>query len=239
MRPSRLPVQRSSRGALALLLALVCALPVTAQETHSKETIKAAYLYRFASYVEWPRGLTTGHAFVIAVVGAPDVARELRRLLPGHLINNQTAQVREATRVQDVADAQMLYVGANNADFLRAMRANGTAQILIVTDEEQGLDLGGALNFVTVENRVRFEVSLTAAERAQLKISSELLSVALRVRGGRRQSDEFCKPFSLPEDGDALCGIREALLLGDQRQALERPKETAWTMYRVPNDRRT
>jgi hypothetical protein len=66
------------------------------------------------------------------------------------------------------------------------------------------------LNFVTVDKRVRFEVSLTAAERAHLKISADLLSVAIRVHGGRRQSDEFCIPFALPEASEAPCGIREA-----------------------------
>jgi hypothetical protein len=191
------------------------AMPVAAQETHSEEAVKAAYLFRFASYVEWPEDSAAGRPFVIAVVGAPEVARELRRLVPGHLINNHTVQVMQATRVQEVAGVQMLYVGPNNADFLRAMRADGNPPILMVTDEDQGLDLGGTLNFVTVENRVRFEVSLTAAERARLKISSELLSVAIRVRGGRRQSDELCIPSWLPDDGEAPCGIRQALLLVD------------------------
>lgn len=203
------------RGGLALLLMMAFAMPVAAQETHSEEAVKAAYLFRFASYVEWPEDSAAGRPFVIAVVGAPEVARELRRLVPGHLINNHTVQVMQATRVQEVAGVQMLYVGPNNADFLRAMRADGNPPILMVTDEDQGLDLGGTLNFVTVENRVRFEVSLTAAERARLKISSELLSVAIRVRGGRRQSDELCIPSWLPDDGEAPCGIRQALLLVD------------------------
>jgi hypothetical protein len=110
----------------------------------------------------------------------------------------------------------MLYVGPEHADFLRAMGPGGNSPILIVTDEVQGLDRGGVLNFVTVDKRVRFEVSLTAAERARLKISADLLSVAIRVRGGRRQSDEFCLPFSLPNDSDAPCGIRQALLMREQ-----------------------
>ncbi len=204
---------RAFCGGLALLLTVAFALPVTAQETHSEQAVKAAYLYRFASYVEWPDGSAAGHPFVIVVVGAPEVARDLRRLLPGHLINNQTVQVREATRVQEVGGAQMLYVGPDNADFLRSMRASGNPPILMVTDEDQGLDLGGTVNFVTVENRVRFEVSLTAAERARLKISSELLSVAIRVRGGRRQSDELCIPVWISGDADPSCGIRQARLL--------------------------
>jgi hypothetical protein len=212
MNPSRRLLLGWFSGGLALLLSAALASPGHAQQAHSEEAVKAAYLYRFASYVEWPQDSLAGHPFVIGVVGDPGVAHELRLLLPGHLIDKQVVQVRDVGRVQDVAGAQMLYVGADHANFLREMSSSGNRSILIVTDEERGLDLGGVLNFVTVDKRVRFEVSLTAAERAQLKISADLLSVAIRVHGGRRQSDEFCIPFPLPGDGDgdAPCGIRQA-----------------------------
>jgi len=210
MNPSRRFRLRSLAGCLALLLSMAFASRVVAQQAHSEEAVKAAYLYRFASYVEWPEESLAGHPFVIDVMGDPGVARELRLLLPGHLINDQVVQVREIARVRDVAGAQMVYVGADHDDFLRAMNAAGSPPVLVVTDQEHGLDLGGVLNFVTVDKRVRFEISLTAAERAQLKISADLLSVAIRVHGGRRQSDEFCAPDSLPEASDAPCGIRQA-----------------------------
>jgi len=52
-----------------------------------------------------------------------------------------------------------------------------------VTDEDHGLDEGSTVNFMLVDHRLRFEISLTAATRSGLKISSELLSVAARVEG--------------------------------------------------------
>ncbi len=60
--------------------------------------------------------------------------------------------------------------------------------MLLVTDEEGGLNAGSALNFLTIDRNVRFEVSLTSADRWGLKVSSELLGVAVRVLGSRRQS---------------------------------------------------
>jgi hypothetical protein len=57
--------------------------------------------------------------------------------------------------------------------------------VLVVTENDRGLDQGGEINFLLVDRRLRFEVSLLAADRAGLKISSELLSVAVRVRGSR------------------------------------------------------
>jgi hypothetical protein len=117
-------------------------------------------------------------------------------------------QVLEITSLKELDRAQMLYVGSGLSNFLRALSSSAVTPMLVVSDDEQGLDLGSVLNFVTVDKRVRFEISLTAAERAHLKISSDLLSVAIRVHGARRQSYGSCVPFALPEDNDAPCSIR-------------------------------
>jgi hypothetical protein len=83
----------------------------------------------------------------------------------------------------------MLYLGAVPSGRLRSLiESIAFGPVLLVTDSEEGLELGSVLSFVTVENRVRFEVSLTAADKSRFRISSELLAVAARVRGGSRQS---------------------------------------------------
>ncbi|HEY2675470.1 MAG TPA: YfiR family protein [Steroidobacteraceae bacterium] len=195
-------------GGVALLGAVSGS--VQAQETHSVETVKAAYLYRFAGYVEWPADAAVERPFAIVVVGDAGIARELRRLVPNHPVNNQMVQVREVATVAEVGNASMLYVAAGHDTFLRALAASGSHPILVVSDDARGLDLGSEINFVTVDKRVRFEVSLAAAERARLKISADLLSVAIRVQGGHRQSGDICIPFALPEDNNAACDIRQA-----------------------------
>lgn len=195
-------------GGLALLGAF--ASPVHGQETHPVDAVKAAYLYRFAGYVEWPEESVATGPFVIVVVGNHGIAAELRRLVPEHQINKRVVQVEEVTTVAQIGNAQMLYVGSGNDAFLRTLAAGGRRAMLVVSDDERGLDLGSVLNFVTVDKRVRFEVSLTAAERAQLKISADLLSVAIRVHGSNRQSDYICIPFAIPGDGDAPCNMRQA-----------------------------
>ena len=179
----------------ACLLCWAVPPPVRAQSSHSEDSVKAAYIYRFTGYVDWPEDAGAGHPFVIDVYEDPGLAAALKRLLPGHPIHKQPAEVREVSRIQDLGNAQILYIGPGHADFLRAVAAHQSRSMLIVSDDQQGLDLGSVFNFVTVDNRVRFEVSLTAADRAGVKISSELLSVAVRVHGGRRQSDYFSIPL--------------------------------------------
>lgn len=172
------------------MLGSVCtsAFQAHAADSYSEDAVKAAYLYRFVGYVDWPAQVSGSKPFTIAVLDAPGVARELQRLLPGHPINGGIARVQEITRVQEAGTAQVLYIGAGHADFLGALYSQTVPKsVLFVTDEAGGLQSGSVLNFLNIDHRVRFEISLTAAERVHLKISSELLSIAVRVQGARRQ----------------------------------------------------
>jgi YfiR/HmsC-like len=173
-----------------LLALLACASPfraAVAADAYSEDSVRAAYLYRFAGYVAWPDAGPADAPFVIDVLGSPSMARELRRILATHSINGRAAQVREIASLQEVGSAQILYVAEGQARLLRELRPDGRAAMLLVTAEEHGLSTGGVINFVTVDRSVRFEVSLAAAERWRLKISSDLLGVAVRVQSGHGQ----------------------------------------------------
>jgi hypothetical protein len=181
------PVRRGLRSLLGLapaaILTLYAANPVLSAPAYSEDAVKAAYLYRFTQYIEWPQAASSDASFTIAVLDAPGVAAELRRILPNHRIKNSAAQVREITRVQDLGSAQMLYIGSAQIDRVRNVVAALEARpVLVVTDAERGLVAGSVLNFVMLEHRVRFEVSLPAADRSKLRISAELLGVATRVQ---------------------------------------------------------
>ena len=174
------------------LFALLCPVGRTA-DGYPDEAIKAAYLYRFAGYVKWPSAHQSAAPFTIDVIGDGAVASELARLLPTHPINGHPAHVRIIRRISDLGDAQMLYIGTRfDGDVSRVIASVARRPILIVTDERRGLDDGGTINFVEAGRHVRFDVSLTAAGRAGLEISSELLSVAEHVRGGRVRSELDC-----------------------------------------------
>ena len=194
---------RSAKAAAAIvgllaLSSLFC--PAMAAEPHSEDAVKAAYLFRFAGYIGWPERGSTETPFTIDVLGAPGIARELRLLLPGHPINGQVAQVREIAGARDWGNAQIVYVAAGNAELLRTLRPQDRGRsMLLVTDEEGGLSTGSILNFLTVDRNVRFEVSLTAAQRWGLNISSELLGVAIRVQGRAGQTFLGCGP---PNDNE-------------------------------------
>jgi YfiR/HmsC-like len=148
----------------------------------SADSVKAAFLYRFASYVEWPDDAPATGPFVIAVAGAEPVAKQLDILLPRMTVHGRSVIVRRVTKATDLDGVQILYIGAGPLSQTRVLRERAIDKpILIVTDDEKGLDAGGIINFLAAEKNVRFEVSLAAADRARLKVDAALLSVAARV----------------------------------------------------------
>jgi hypothetical protein len=188
-RPLRRGLTSLLRLAPGAILTLLAAGPGLGAAAYSEDAVKAAYLFRFTQYIEWPEAASSAEPFTIAVLDAPGVAAELRRILPNHRIKNSAAQVREIARAQDLGSAQILYIGSAQIDRVRNVIAALAARpVLVVTDAEQGLAAGSSVNFVMLEHRVRFEVSLSAADRSQLRISAELLGVATRVQKTRNNT---------------------------------------------------
>jgi hypothetical protein len=167
---------------------------VAAPVPHSAEAVKAAFLYRFPGYVGWPTG-ADGTPLTIAVMDGPEVADALGRLISGLHGDGRTTVVRAISRVEEIGDARVLYVGPTSARRIRELvEAVGTRPVLVVTDQPDGLAAGATINFVMADRRVRFEASLAAAARSRLELRSGLLSVAQRVEGQRPGSSMLGTP---------------------------------------------
>lgn len=194
-------------GALGLVW-LLCS-PARADERFPAQAVKAAYLFRITGYVTWPRGLPSDAPFTIDVLGGPQVADDLKQLLPGHPIEGHPARVVVITRISQIRDAQMLYIGPQFTGDVHAAIVHGADRpLLIVTDEKHGLADGSTINFVQEGDHVRFEVSLAAAKRAGLSISSQLLSVALRVERAHLGSGTNCERIRTSGRVDFDCPAR-------------------------------
>ena len=152
----------------------------------AEQRIKAAFLYKFLSYVEWPPGAIADDAtpIVVGVIGADAIADELRGIVAGRTLGQHPIEVRTLDAAQPLpATLRVLFVGRDDAGLLARLAPQAQRQaILLVTDFADGLDRGSVINLVVRDNHVRFEVSLDAAQRSGLKVSSRMLAVALAVR---------------------------------------------------------
>jgi hypothetical protein len=175
-----------------MMLALFCMTAVGAQagdEANLERNVKAAFLYKFLGYVDYPENATpaAGEPLVIGVVGADGVAEELSRISVGRNMNGRPVSVRKLRAGDAPGKVHMLFIGEDNvADTERALAAVRQTPVLTVTETVRNLRNDSVINFRVVDERVRFEVSLEAAERNNLKLSSRLLAVAYKVQRGSR-----------------------------------------------------
>lgn len=175
---------------IVLVVMQVLALSAwAATDTESNEhQIKAAYLYRFAGYVEWPPSTfaAANTPVTIGVMGANDIATELRKLGSERSANERGVKVKSLKPDDPLTDIQILFIGKQDPDELKRLVNSVQSQpVLIVTDVANALDAGSIINFVPVNEHIRFEVSVAHAERNGIKISARLLGVAHRIETGR------------------------------------------------------
>jgi len=154
-----------------------------AQREASEASVKAAFLYKFANYIEWPAAAFSSPAapLVIGVAGADPIAAELERIVPGRAVNGHPVLVKRMREGEGLRGVHVLFIGNGEAPIAPTIRAAQRDGILVVTDTERGLEMGSAINFVPSGDRVAFEVSLDAAEKSGHRISARMLSVARRV----------------------------------------------------------
>lgn len=145
--------------------------------------LKAAYLYRFASYVEWPQDAFArpDSPFVIGVAGSEAVAAQLNRIVSGRTVDGHPVQVRRVRGNADLDGLHMLYATGDRYAVAQLLaHARGLA-LLTVTDSDQAFAQGGMINFVIAENRLRFEVALRRVNTNGLRISARMLAAAHKV----------------------------------------------------------
>ncbi|MBQ5947049.1 YfiR family protein [Massilia sp. ST3] len=171
---------------LALLLPAATVSADTPPSSVLERRVKAAFLYKFLAYAEFPpQAFADGAApLVIGVAGSDEMAAELARITAGRMINGRTILVRLFREQDAQTPVHLLFVaGSDPARVGRMMRA-APVMFLTVTECGNQQHCGSVINFRIVDERVRFDVSLDAAERNNVKLSSRLLTVANRVQKG-------------------------------------------------------
>ena len=169
---------------LALVAAMTPSALAQADRTAAETQIKAAFLYKFSAFVEWPPKAFArpDSPFTIGVIGADELAAELEQIVKGRTVLERAVVVRRMRRGEPVAGIQMLFIGQAEGARLAEILAIAKGQsVLTVTESEDALSHGSMINFVFVDDKVRFDVALPQAERGLLKISARLLAVARRV----------------------------------------------------------
>ncbi|HYM10026.1 MAG TPA: YfiR family protein [Bryobacterales bacterium] len=149
--------------------------------------VKAAFLYNFAKFVEWPADKPGGGPFVVGVLGKDPFGAALDQAFGGKTINGRAPQIWRITGVAEARQCQILFVSSSEAkrlpEILGTLRS---ASVLTVSEIEDFAESGGMIRLRTEENKVRLEINVDAATQAGIRISSKLLALARVVRGEAR-----------------------------------------------------
>lgn len=149
--------------------------------------VKAAYLYNFGRFVEWPEKVeaTREASFVICVLGQDPFGTALDATLDHQTVDGKRVLARRIAGPQEAPGCRILFISASEEKHLKdVLAALPAGSILTVSDIAGFSRRGGMIEFVIEGARVRFEVNLKIAEGAGLVLSSELLKVAAAVRNG-------------------------------------------------------
>ena len=171
--------------AAGLVWALVAASCLWAQGLKPTDyDVKAVYLYNFGRFVEWPASATTnGDSFNVCVLGQDPFGRALDDTLAGENIGGRSVTAKRISTPQEAVGCQILFMSyTEDSRLTKIIEALNKGAVLTVSDMPQFSQRGGMIQFVLEGKKVRFEVNLTAVQRAGLTLSSELLKVATTVR---------------------------------------------------------
>jgi hypothetical protein len=177
-----------ARVPCAYFICLLFPLVLLAQRGHpSQYDVEAVYLYQFGRFVQWPGQTTsTADSFPICVLGRDPFGATLESTISGEKIGQLPLREDHIADASDAKHCRILFIGDSEDEHLAAILDSLQKDPILTVSETRDFALrGGMIQFVVVDNRVRFEINLATTQRAGLEVSSQLLKVASTVHGAR------------------------------------------------------
>jgi len=163
-----------------ILMAAIILMAVTSLKAQSQlDEAKAKFIYNFTKFFDWPQSERTGD-FIIGVVGSNNVYQELDDFTEGKKVILQKIQVKKFRNAEDVTDCHVLYVSKYRTRDLTDIKNKMNNNTLLISDSQNGIQKGAALNFLLVGNRLKYEFAASNAMSQGLKFSSRIRDMAAK-----------------------------------------------------------
>ena len=168
--------------ALAALLSLAAAAPTRGQDNPSTEyQVKAAFVFNFAKFVEWPVDTfkSENDPIVFCVFRHDPFGSALDEIIRGKAINNRAVLARRITELPDLKSCQLVFVSSVDYGHLsEVLKSLKGTSALVVGESEGFAERGGGIEFFQEDKKLRFAINVDAIQRARLTVSSKLLALA-------------------------------------------------------------
>jgi hypothetical protein len=154
---------------------------ITQSQTLTEHQVRAAYLYNFVKFVEWPDGTfkDESEAILIGLFKDDPVKEELESIIKGRTIDSRPIRIKLLGNSKDADECHVVYLAdAERRHQISTINMLGSKPVLTISDADYFCRIGGMIRFFVHENRFRLEINRTAVDRAQLEISAKILRVA-------------------------------------------------------------
>lgn len=154
---------------------------ISAQQAPTEYQVKAAYLFNFLKFVDWPGDSSKDSQapWVIGIVGESPIGEALPRLIEGKTVQGRALQVKFFQSAENMRGCNILFISASESRRLLPILAGlRGSSVLTVGDTDRFIESGGMIQFVIEDGSVRLAIDVGVTSRAQLKVSSKLLSLA-------------------------------------------------------------
>jgi hypothetical protein len=184
------PLLRAVRrwcAACPALLAGLIGMSAACAQGMSEGQVKAAYVFHFARYVEWPAKsfAAPGAALILCVAGREPFGGALGAL-EGKQVQGRELRIKRGVTAEELAGCHVLLISDSEERRVATWLGATPAGVLTVSESEGFVDAGGAIGLIGADERIKFDVNADALGRAGLKASAQLLKVARVVTGLRR-----------------------------------------------------
>lgn len=191
--PSRSPMRRYVTWLCAVAVLFIGALRVQAEAADTEHQVKAAFLFNFAQFIDWPPNAftNTNAPICIGILGTDPFGESLDETVRDETIHGRTLVVRRSRKIEDLKDCQMIFVCRSEKKNLDEIFAALKGKPVLTVGETEGFaERGGGINFYRDGNKVRFEINPAVTRQNGLRVSSELLSLGRIVKSETKGKSE-------------------------------------------------
>lgn len=173
---------------IAMMALVAIADRTQAQVAATDDQIKAAYMFNFAKFVEWPPETFSPESSSLnfCALGRSQTAEEMDALVAGKSINGRPIKMRHLGKLEEIRSCQLVFIAGSGKQQQQLLQAAKGMPILVIGDSPGFARSGGMVGFIREGGKVLFEVNPGSAEEAHLKISSKLLALARIVSAPER-----------------------------------------------------
>lgn len=151
------------------------------KDVDTTAVVKAAYIYNFAKLIDWPSANKEGN-FIIGVYGTTSVYKELINKYSTKRIGTQDIEIKKLSESPAVGSVHVLFVAQSNIKDLKAILSNLQYEpVLVITESDGAINTGSIINFLVIDNSLKFELNVSEAKNRQLIVGSRLKDLAYKI----------------------------------------------------------